>query len=134
MLGNALCFDSLISAAPVESWKEFEAWHSDLSPTWGRWVFRGQSNADWVLSTRVERELASISPRKAGPDPAPIGIHGQPALSLRDRLELFFIRAFQARAPLLLRILPETTDTLAWLSLMQHWGFPTRLLDFTTSP
>src|SRR5712691_208631 len=124
MPGNELHLDCLISPVQVESWKEFEAWYSNISSTWGRWVFRGQSNADWHLSTRVERELSSI-PRKAGPDPVPIGIHGEPARNLRDRLELFFVRAFQARASLLLRTVPEAKDTLAWLSLMQHWGFPT---------
>ena len=44
------------------------------------------------------------------------------------------LRSFQRRAHHHLTILPDLTDTLGWLALIQHYGGPTRLLDFTRSP
>jgi hypothetical protein len=44
------------------------------------------------------------------------------------------IKKFKKTAHLYLRHLPENEDALSWLALMQHYGSPTRLLDFTFSP
>lgn len=44
------------------------------------------------------------------------------------------ISRFRAGAHLHLHHLPNDGDTLSWLALMQHYGAPTRLIDFTLSP
>lgn len=44
------------------------------------------------------------------------------------------IGRFRAGAHLHLQHLPDDQDTLSWLALMQHYGSPTRLIDFTLSP
>jgi hypothetical protein len=44
------------------------------------------------------------------------------------------IRRFQNVAHLHLPHLPAKDDCLSWLALMQHYGGPTRLLDFTFNP
>ena len=42
---------------------------------------------------------------------------------------------FRANAHLYLPTLPTNSDSnLEWLSIMQHFGCPTRLLDVTASP
>ncbi len=81
------------------------------------WIFRGHASSDRLLKPSLER----VSDRKSASWAA---------------LELMFLAEFQARAPQYVdrRDLPPTTERLAWLALMQHYGVPTRLLDFTYSP
>lgn len=81
------------------------------------WVFRGHASSDRLLKPSLEW----VSERKSTSWAA---------------LELMFLAEFQARAPQYVdrRDLPPTTERLAWLALMQHYGVPTRLLDFTYSP
>lgn len=80
--------------------------------------FRGQSNADWGLDTGLHRtflHLASGSLNESGLENSIIGS---------------FKREFGAHS----RMRPSEDDLLGWLSLMQHYRAPTRLLDWTTSP
>ncbi len=123
----------MIRSTQIDSWSKLEGYIEKNFSAPGRWVFRGHEDSDWTLSTRLERELLDVS-RSAAPKPCPTGIHGEPVEGMRERIELYFFRAFQARAVDLTEGLPRAEDTLSWLSMMQHWGFPTRLLDVTTSP
>lgn len=80
-----------------------------------RWVFRGQSDSRWPLSTSLERVATWQS-------------------LLFDYAESRIIKAFKSRAHLYLADVPAADDDLEWVALMQHHGCPTRLLDFTRSP
>lgn len=81
-----------------------------------QWLYRGQ-NDDWPLMTAIERALKGW------------------CLPLQDAsvIEFQIIREFRRRAreP---QYRAVETDTLYCLSLMQHHGAPTRLLDCTYSP
>lgn len=76
-------------------------------------VFRGQSDSKWDLSTTLER--ASKKRGAAG-------------------TETLLIQAFKSRAHQFGLPVPTKGDHLEWLALMQHYGVPTRLLDWTRSP
>lgn len=80
-------------------------------------AFRGQSNADWGLKSTLERVIGSAwSAEKA------------------RHFEAYSLQLFQSKYHIYSG--PEHTPTskLSWLSVMQHYGVPTRLIDFTTSP
>ncbi len=51
----------------------------------------------------------------------------------RRELEMVLIREFQRKAHQHLRYCPEPENTIEWLTLMQHYEGPTRLLDWSYS-
>lgn len=82
------------------------------------WVFKGLENESWFLRTTLERESERF--KIAGDD-----IH---------RREYNMIREFQRRLHHYEVSVPDRDDVDEWMALMQHYGAPTRLLDFTYSP
>ena len=80
--------------------------------------FRGQSNESWQLLPSLDRLLL----KAIGPD------------ATYEAFESSTIGLFKRHASTVLSSLPDDDDFLSWLTLMQHFGAPTRLLDWTESP
>lgn len=85
------------------------------------WAFRGQPNAAWPLRPALLRELDATTE-----------VTEEQAL----KLEKYALCHFRERAHLHLdgHVLPQREDVLVWWTLMQHYGAPTRMLDWTESP
>lgn len=86
-----------------------------------KWVFRGQADADWPICSSFELRVAN---KYAG------------TTAYRDRelraKEKYSIDQFKREA---WRFVGNSDlDVLEWLSLMRHYGVPTRLVDFSDSP
>jgi hypothetical protein len=80
-----------------------------LSAQGQRWLFRGQADTRWVLSPSVHR---GYTPQQ----------------------ERYLTNEFRVRARSRYFSCPVSNDYPGWLALMQHYGLPTRLLDWTYSP
>lgn len=91
---------------------KFASWHQ-----WG-WIYRGMAHSTHTPLSSLERLLAAY------------GIHQVNAKRMENRGLAFF----RQRARLYLKDLPADEDLLGWLTLMQHYGAPTRLTDWTYSP
>ena len=81
------------------------------------WLFRGQREVKWDLKTSLERCC---------------DYHGFQG-SKRHELEANLLREFRRTYHLYAQHIPDKESVAEWLSVMQHHGAPTRLLDFTYS-
>jgi FRG domain len=96
-----------------ESWEVTRRFAQQLP----RWGFRGHNDASWGLTTTFERFADNY---KYPPE---------------DRLdrEARMLNHFMRRAHLYVAAPPAKEDGFEWLALIQHYGGPTRLLDFSRS-
>lgn len=94
------------------------SFHPDDDPHGPTWIFRGLKSDNYGLEPTIEREA---------------GEYGAPW----SALEPLLISEFQSKARMYTNPLDlpprDEKEKLSWLALMQHYGVPTRLLDFTYS-
>lgn len=110
-----------VKPQPVEKWcdllklyREFDELHNDSNH---EWIFRGEPESDYPLSTTIERVRKQFDiPWKKLP-----------------KLEDYLLRHFKRRAHHYVVDLPKDDDALEWLALMRHYGAPTRIMDWTYS-
>jgi hypothetical protein len=104
----------------INNWSDFAG--VMVNRQYRRYIYRGQKDSDWKLVTTLKRALIQLE------------IHHR----YWEVREKSLIETFQRRAHMYLRRLPpidkKTENWLEWLSVMQHYGAPTRLLDWTYSP
>ncbi|WP_312433769.1 FRG domain-containing protein [Achromobacter sp.] len=81
------------------------------------YIFRGQANSNWSLQSSLERVVGE-------------GWNSQSA----EQFEEFSLERFQSKFHLYDAENCQPNSKLAWLAAMQHYGVPTRLVDFTESP
>ena len=97
-----------------ESWEELisalyaDSWNEELKRFRSKFVFRGMGNSEYALSTSLMR---------LGGDYA--------------RLEEHLLRRLKKYAP---KLVVDNLSDWHWLTIGQHHGLPTRLLDWTRSP
>ena len=111
---SAVRQNMLEQTVKVTSWEHLQqelfadSWNEDLGRFRSRYAFRGLSNLDYPLATTLMRLEGSY----AG-------------------LEKHLLRNFKKYAH---RSIVEQDSLWHWLSVAQHYGLPTRLLDWTYSP
>lgn len=114
----------------IHSWKHFVDWVDDALGA-GAFLYRGQPKDYGTLEPTFLRLLNGVG---AGPRP-----HDRVRA---DKAEKALLDGFVREAPLhlneapMLRLIlgPPEENILIWWGIMQHYGAPTRVLDWTGSP
>lgn len=102
----------------IENWNDFFLLHQRFL---SRFVFRGQGNSEWKLQTSLERLIDRIHPHYIDK-------------SLPASYEKRMLEEFIWKFPLYNKeINLGKEEHIEWLALMQHYGSPTRMLDFSNS-
>ncbi len=106
----------------IQYWSEFTQFVDALVPRsvlLDRFLCRGQADEAWSLEDSITRIMAG-------------GANTANAIAI----EKAALREFMSQAHLYINSsdLPQLNDLLAWWALMQHYGAPTRLLDWSESP
>jgi len=81
------------------------------------YIYRGQADAAWALESSLERIIGPTWDA-----------------SLAMKLETHALSEFECRFHLYDAENTSPKSKLSWMAAMQHYGVPTRLIDFTTSP
>ena len=98
----------------ISNWNDLLAVYTQLFDTKeDRWLFRGQRRCEWDLTTTLERAASRFN---------------KPQENL-PRFEKELHDEFQRNFHRYSKNLPEDSEDVRWLALMQHHGGPTRLLD-----
>lgn len=109
---------------PFGSWSDLvDFYRSQLKDghRWNNWLFRGMQDASWELKSSLERAVERVN--KEG---RYSGYHF-------EELEDGLLRRFKRQVHHYVSDVPKDDVWMEWQALMQHFGAPTRLLDWTYS-
>lgn len=81
------------------------------------YIYRGHADSRWKLESTLERTMGS-----------------QWTSERAKKFEDHYLNLFKSKYHIYNGDEHEPKSKLAWLSVMQHYGAPTRLIDFTESP
>ncbi len=111
-------YRNLFRIKKFDQWSKLFRYYLSHRKEWAGWVFRGQRRSDWGLKTRLERSA-----------------HDRFEIPYREilKIEDGLLRKFKRELHNYWDHPPEYDQKIEWLSIMQHHGAPTRLIDCTYS-
>ncbi len=103
-----------VKQVKLSSWGEIHDISRFLSSAF---VYRGQASSNWELSSSLERSYEKFTP----------------LIPIPENNEHWILNEFREKFHLHSSNAPKDDNHFEWLALLQHYGCPTRLLDFSES-
>lgn len=97
------------------NWRYFRDWVGERAMAGREYLYRGQSNHNWQLQTSLHRLVPTVS----------LGKYKLLISLIYDKVATVADRHWDVET---------SPGTLSFLGFLQHHGFPTPLLDWTSSP
>jgi hypothetical protein len=120
-------FHNFVWTEPLPaSWDDFERWVNELQ---GTWCFRGHRESEWLLLTSLDRAVRRDINEVRGST----HVTGYYHLDREEEITKYR-QQFEAELSRYTSKPPADGDSGSWFALMQHYGTPTRFLDWTSSP
>jgi len=105
--------DDFYSSENAHNWEQLHNFHENRLKGGAQWVFRGQGNHSWGLTSSLERQVTNLGlDQSDAPD-----------------IERGLLRRFKRQCHQYVDSVPRDNERLEWMALMQHHGAPTRILD-----
>lgn len=102
----------------IHNWRALLAHYNWFQRSGKKWIFRGLPKAAYALETSLERALRDFGVKK---------------FSDAAAFEKSLMHQFRRQTQKYAVDLPPDREAMTWLTLMQHYGTPTRLQDWTYS-
>lgn len=106
-----------VDASPIEDIETFFEFHKKFMQKKETWIFRGQEDCEWGLTTKLERAVKNFGHK----------------MKDAPKIEAGLLRRFMRQCQNYLTKTPSPGNYMEWFALMRHYGAPTRLLDWTYS-
>jgi len=106
----------MFAETTIKRWDGIQKFFASFSKSPG-WIFRGHADAAWPLNTSLQRTADDYKIRS----------------KFLPIVERIMLERFQSVAHHYLQYSPKDSDRIEWLSILQHHGGITRLLDCTRS-
>jgi len=112
--------DNIDFVSNIETWEDCKSFYSNLKP--GKYIFRGLSSSNYDLESTFDRACKKNNIEST--EETPKWKYEAVMLFNFMRIAHQYVKASN---------LPPKKDNLEWLSLLRHYGAPSRLMDFTYS-
>ena len=105
----------MFAECTIDKWNKLQILLIELSKA--QWIFRGQADAEWLLNNSLQRKV----------------YYYKKSLQSATVIEHIILEEFKRTAHHFVRYPPDDKNHIEWLSILQHHGGITRLVDFTRS-